>query len=361
MDMNQPALTTLYAYLTSGCNCACRHCWFVPDPSLPGRADTVLVPDQLRRVIEQALPLGLTSIKWTGGEPTFHPRFPDFLAMQREFGLTGSIETNGMLVDAELAAGLRESGVHSVSVSLDGAEAATHDAIRGVKGGFERTCRGIRALVAAGYRPEIILTLQRANLAELPELFTLANELGAGAVKLNVLQPVLRGQKLAQEGEALAVNEILEVARSIEAAAEKHGNIPIQLDVPMAFRPLSGVLSGENAGSCNIMHVLGILPSGQYALCGVGQHVPELAMGGIDEVELEKVWREHPILVRIRLGLPRKLQGVCSRCLMQSGCLGSCIASNYQLSGDLLAPYWFCRQADEAGLFPKQRLRPKKL
>lgn len=351
-----PELSSFYVYLTEGCNCACRHCWIVPERAASQPA-ALLAPVVLRRAIIQALPLGLNSLKWTGGEPTYHPAFQDFLRLQKEFGLSAIIETNGMLLDERLATLMRECGVERPSVSLDGPSAATHDAIRGVAGAFDKTLAGIRHLAAVDYRPELILTLQRSNYEELDEFIALAESLGAGSVKLNILQPVLRGETLANAGGGLTLVELLDVAKRLEMGHAKGFGIPLSMDVPMAFRPLSRILSGEHDGVCNIQHVLGILPRGTYALCGVGQHVPELALGDVLGVELEELWRNHPVLQQLRAGLPERLQGICKECLMRSACQGSCVAANYQVSGDLLAPYWFCRQADEQGLFPLSRRR----
>ena len=349
-----PPLQTFYVYLTSGCNCACRHCWIVP--KAPGE-NIVLDPPVLRRAIEQALPLGLQSLKWTGGEPTLHPDLPRLLGIQKEFGLTASLETNGLLVDSRLADLLRDSGVASVSVSLDGARGVTHDAIRGVAGGFARTCAGIRALVESGYRPELILTLQRSNVGEIDDYLALAVSLGAGSVKLNVMQPLLRGAELAARGEAMTVTEVLELARRLEEEWRVRCAVPVILDVPLAFRPLGALLDGNAGGVCDITHILGILPGGEYALCGIGSHVGELVMGKVAEVELAGIWCEHSLLTRLRAGLPGELRGICANCLMKAACRGSCIAANYQAAGNLFAPHWFCREADERGLFPASRRR----
>ena len=311
--------------------------------------------DALRQAIEQALPLGLTSLKWTGGEPTLHPQFSEFLKMQEDFGLTGAVETNGMLVTRALAEQMKASDVFQVSVSLDSADEVVHDAIRGVKGGFKQTVKGIETLVSAGFQPELILTLQRVNYKELAKFFALAEDLGAGSVKLNILQPVLRGKKLLLEGEGLSVREILGISEAIETEYTKSTSLTIHLDLPMAFRPLAKILSGEKAGVCKILNILGVLPHGEYALCGVGQHVPELAMGDVMTTSLQEVWSSHLVLQQVRGGLPERLQGICSQCLMKSACLGSCVAANYQLSGNLLAPYWFCEQAHAEKIFPNSR------
>jgi len=59
--------------------------------------------------------------------------------------------------------------------------------------------------------------------------------------------------------------------------------------------------------------------------------------------------------MQLREGLPHRLTGICSRCIMRARCIGSCIAQNYYRDGSLWAPYWFCELADEAGLFPASR------
>jgi hypothetical protein len=41
---------------------------------------------------------------------------------------------------------------------------------------------------------------------------------------------------------------------------------------------------------------------------------------------------------------------------MKHICLGSCIAQNYYRTNSLWTPFWFCEQAEEAGLFPDSRI-----
>jgi radical SAM protein with 4Fe4S-binding SPASM domain len=92
-------------------------------------------------------------------------------------------------------------------------------------------------------------------------------------------------------------------------------------------------------------------------MCGIGVQIPELSYGQIGQDALEKVWAEHPMLQTLRQDLPAKLEGVCANCLFQAQCLGSCVAENYHQTRRLTAAFWFCAQAEEAGLFPLARLR----
>ncbi len=69
----------------------------------------------------------------------------------------------------------------SITVSLDGTNAGTYAAIRGVDA-FHKVCEGIRAVAVAGVQTSVRVTLQRANYRELPRFVSLAHELGAAQV-----------------------------------------------------------------------------------------------------------------------------------------------------------------------------------
>jgi SynChlorMet cassette radical SAM/SPASM protein ScmF len=353
-----PMLNELYVYVTNRCNCACRHCWIIPAEQSNRRQDkTHFIDSQLLdRAIREALPLGLKALKWTGGEPTIHPDFDQLLQVQKEHRLAGRMETNGMAVTLALAELMQDCGVSEVSVSLDGASAATHDHNRNVIGGFDRTLVGIRALVEAGYQPELILSLLHSNLGEIEDFLSLASELGAGSIKFNVVQPSLRGADLYADGGVPSVRQILEIQKKVLEEWPQRYGLPIMLDVPMAFRPLHEMFAENGLSRCGIFNILGLLANGHYALCGVGENETELVFGPAGCGQIKNIWNDHVQLKRLRAELPGGLRGICGRCLMRGACLGSCVATNYEHSRDLLAGYWFCEEAEKEGLFPTCRL-----
>ena len=126
-----PALTEIYLYLTGSCNLKCRHCWIAP--SFGTTAGKRLPWCELKKIIEQAMPLGLRSIKLTGGEPFLHPEINRILYALREMKLSIRMETNGTLIGEEEARALRDAEV-SFSISLDGPTAPLHDDLRGIAG-----------------------------------------------------------------------------------------------------------------------------------------------------------------------------------------------------------------------------------
>jgi SynChlorMet cassette radical SAM/SPASM protein ScmF len=354
-----PQLTCLYAYLSSRCNCHCCHCWIMgAGPSRP-TSEAFLGVTAFDQAVQEALPLGLKSVKFTGGEPTLHPQLPVILQIAHRHGLTSRMETNGIAINQDLAVGLAANGCSFVSVSLDSARPEVHDRIRGLTGAFQKALTGIDHLLAQSVRVQVIMTLMRANVGEMEDVLALASRIGVGSVKFNLLQPTLRGLDLYQSGEALSVDDILECRTRLEGElAGRRNGVEVFLDVPVAFRPLRRLINGDRQGLCGILSILGILADGHYALCGIGENVPDLVFGRVGKDSLAVLWRENPTLRAIREGVPDQLTGVCGRCLLSRACLGACIAQNYYRTGSLLGPYWLCEEALELGRFPEGRLKP---
>ncbi len=352
-----PRLNQLYFYLTEGCNLACRHCWLAPRLQIKGNQYPTLSVEAYEQAIREAKPLGLTGIKLTGGEPLLHPHLLRLLEIARREEMRVTIETNGLLCTLALAVEIAKCEPY-VSVSLDGADAETHEWVRGVPGSFEQAKQAIRHLVAAGVLPQVILSIMRRNVDQVDAVIRLAEELGAASVKFNVVQPTARGEKLHDAAETCAVAELVQLGRRVETELASATRLKLYFDYPQAFRSLKRIASADGCGVCGILGILGVIPNGAYALCGIGEHVPDLVFGTIGQDSLEQVWRQHPTLQSLRAGLPRRLEGVCSRCLLKWRCLGSCVAQNYYRTSSLFAPFWFCEEAERNGLFPSSRLMP---
>ena len=213
-----------------------------------------------------------------------------------------------------------------------------------------------RKLIGAGNFLQIIFTVKRSNVGQVAAIVRMAEELGADSVKFNVVQPTARGQHLHDVQATLNITELIELGRHAERELAPRTDLRIYFDYPQAFRDLNRIAGADGCAVCGILGILGVLASGRYALCGIGEQVPDLVFGEVGKDLLEEVWRENVVLKGLRAGLPERLEGVCSRCLMNGRCLGSCVAQNYYSTGSLWAPFWFCKQADEAGLFPPSRL-----
>ena len=229
-----PPLTSLYMYIAGSCNLACRHCWITPTYRPDGSDGQFIKLEYVEKAIREAKPLGLRSVKLTGGEPLLHPQFREIARLIHDAGLDIVIESNGTLIDDELARFLRDRRVCFVSVSIDGATAETHDALRSVPGSHQRALAGIRALVGVGFRPQLICTLHRGNVSEMKETVALAERLGCGSVKFNHVQRVGRGEEYADK-HGLEVLELVELHREVETDLVPQSRVPIHFDIPYAI------------------------------------------------------------------------------------------------------------------------------
>jgi SynChlorMet cassette radical SAM/SPASM protein ScmF len=351
-------LRFIYFYLTEGCNLACRHCWLAPQYQRADQSLSALPLELINSIIQQAKPLGLSGVKLTGGEPLLHPQIEEIVEVIKKEGLQLTVETNGVLCTPRLARKIAQCKRALVSVSLDGADAKTHEWVRGVPGCFDQAVKGVQTLVDAGLKPQIIMTLMKRNKDQVAEMIALAEGLGAASLKFNIIQPTARGETMYRNDEALSIQEALSLGEIVENRLSKNCSIKIFYDQPLCFRPLGRIFGddGNGFGTCGIQGILGVLPDGSYALCGIGENVPCLVFGhaGIDR--LEDIWNGSVVLKELREGLPSRLEGVCADCMMKSRCLGKCIAQNYYRSKDLWKPFWFCEEAAKEGLFPKNRL-----
>jgi SynChlorMet cassette radical SAM/SPASM protein ScmF len=352
----------IYLNLTDRCNLRCQHCWLssemMPSMGGPSRAmgkegESLSVP-LMTEVIRQAKPLGLHTVKLTGGEPFLRNDVVDFVSLFHKEGLAVDIETNGTLVDRSTAQSLRALGVRAISVSLDSADPAPHDRFRGVKGAFEGATNGIHHLVGQGVRTQVIMSLFRGNAGQIEPLARLSVELGARLLKINPILPMGRGKTMVQGKRTLSVEELVKTSRWVKEELQPRVNIPLHFSLPIAFRPLTEIMAG-NCPECAILNILGIVANGDISFCGIQRIQKDLVMGNVRSDRLGAVWMSHPLLKAMREMIPGQLEGICGRCFFKQRCMGSCLACTYYLEKSFTAPYWFCQEAFEKGLFPRTR------
>ncbi len=356
-------LNQIYFYLTEGCNLRCRHCWIAPKYQSESGSYPALDLELFKSIIGQAKPLGLAGVKLTGGEPLLHPRINEILEYIQTEDIGMTLETNGVLCTPELAGKMGACKNSFVSVSLDGADSETHEWVRGVEGCFDEAIEGLRNLASEGLRPQVIMTIMRHNKEQIEQVVRLAERSGAGSVKFNILQPTARGEKMHESGEALSIEELVDLGQWVENTLKAKTNLGVHYSHPVAFRPLGKMYgnNGDGCGVCRILSILGVLANGSYALCGIGETVPDFVFGQVATDRLEDVWNNNPLLLELREGLPKRFEGICGRCLMRGICLGSCVAQNYYRSRNLWAAYWYCDKAHSRGLFPETRIFPTAL
>ena len=348
--------------VTRSCNLACVHCRAsaVGGP-YAGELDT----GQCRKLLDEIAAVGKPVVILTGGEPLLRPDVYEIAAYGDQKGLRMVLATNGTLVDGKVAAKLIRSGIRRVSVSIDGPNAESHDAFRGVPGAFAGAMTGIEAMKRAGLEFQINTTITRANLPRIRQLHDLAHDLGAAAHHIFLLVPTGRGKELAgQSISALEYEKTLDwfyemeltCAMQLKATCaphyhrilhqrrrEKQGAEKTPKPEPVAAsagkpsevrnggHPLHAVTRGCLGGSafCFISH------TGQVQPCGY----LELDCGNVIERGFREIWNESRIFRDLRdLG---RYEGKCGRCEFIRVC-GGCRARAYEATGNYLAEEPLC-------------------
>jgi MoaA/NifB/PqqE/SkfB family radical SAM enzyme len=205
--------------VTERCNLSCLHCiTLAPERTREGTARTLSpwLLDRLRDAFDTAAYVGFVH----GGEPLAAPILFDVLGAVRaargDSPTVIHLLTNGILLTERTAARLIEAGVSSISVSLDGASAATNDAIR-AGGRFDQITANVRRVtslrrsLAADLRIGVSSVLMQQNAGEIERLVELCADLGVDWLKLEEAVPAtpFAARSLLRElsGRARAVGE----------------------------------------------------------------------------------------------------------------------------------------------------------
>jgi len=348
-------LNSVYLYMTSGCNLKCSHCWLNPTYARTTDETEGITVDDVKKIIAEGKPLGLSNMKLTGGEPFLNGSVFEIIEVISSAGLTMDIETNGVLIDDEAAAFLKNHSFTTISVSIDGSTPDYHDAFRGVKGSWDDAVAGTSRLIEAGLNVQIIMSLLEDNAGDIENVVSMAKRLGANSVKFNPVTAMGRGERLTERGKTLSVAKLIDLLPWVEQELAQRYSITTFFSMPNAFKKIHDFFNGNNA-QCHIFNIIGVIATGDVSICGIGKEEPELVIGNIRKDNLADLWENSVVLNDLRRVVPRELKGVCGKCILKGLCLGACRAHAFVLTRDLTAPDRICQEAYDLGLFPETRI-----
>jgi MoaA/NifB/PqqE/SkfB family radical SAM enzyme len=157
----------------------------------------------------------------SGGEPLLNPEWAQIAALLKNSGLKLWLLTSGLSLakHSSRAAQFFEA----ITVSLDGTDAETYAAIRGLNA-FDQVCAGIRAAAATGVPVGVRVTVQRANYRQLPDFIELAQRSGAHQVSfvaVDVANPHAFGRLDKFDGDLALQAQDLPVLEQLLARLER--------------------------------------------------------------------------------------------------------------------------------------------
>ncbi|MEX2532852.1 MAG: TIGR04053 family radical SAM/SPASM domain-containing protein [Nitriliruptoraceae bacterium] len=360
--------------VTRACALVCRHC----------RADAQhdadpfqLTTDQGRQLLDDIADFGRPSpmIVLSGGDPFERDDLAELVAHGRQAGLSMALAPSVTpLATRERFEQMAAAGAKAVSLSLDGASAATHDGFRGVHGVFDATLATGQTIVDLGMRLQINTTVTAGNVDELPAVLGRVLDLDAFLWSVFFLVPTGRGDALAPldpdtvedvlhwlvdvaDHFAVKTTEAPHFRRVVLQRRNAAGLDPVptfglgdtyrrlrsSLDALLAERtiptrrPRPPLDINAGRGFVFIDHVGAVYPSGFLPI----------PAGSVRERPLAEVYRDAPLFRRLRD--PSLLTGRCGRCEYRAICGGS-RSRAYAVTGDPLAEEPHCNYQPQGGI-----------
>ena len=188
----KPDLRHLFLELTLRCNEHCFHC----GSSCEYTGDEKLSVSDYERILKEVrenFDISRILLCITGGEPLLRKDFFEIMTMAKDLGYKWGMTSNATLITEETAHKLKEAGMRTISVSIDGLE-ETHDELRGMKGGYRRAMEGIGNLIEEGGFDAIQVTtvINHRNIDQLDELFRIMDRLDIDSWRVINLEPIGR-------------------------------------------------------------------------------------------------------------------------------------------------------------------------
>jgi mycofactocin radical SAM maturase len=300
--------------LTYSCNLACVHCL-----SSSGRRDPdELTPAEARAVVDEMVDMNVFYVNIGGGEPMLRPDFFDLVsyAVERRVGVKFS--TNGTKLTAERARRLTALDYLDVQISLDGATAATNDAVRG-QGSYAAARTAMDNLAAAGFGAfKVSVVVTRQNVAELDALAAMADSYGA-QLRLTRLRPSGRGVDVWDELHPTATQQRELYRWLLDRPETLTGDSFFHLSA--LGEPLEGLnLCGAGRVVCLID------PVGDVYACPFVIDRQFLAGNVRQPGGFAGVWRESDLFASLRA--PQSA-GACASCGSFDACQGGCMAAKF--------------------------------
>jgi radical SAM protein with 4Fe4S-binding SPASM domain len=299
-----------------------------------------LTTDESLALCKDLSRIGCRGAALIGGELFLRKDWYDIGSEVRRLKMSLSIVSNGLMIDEKLVGEISELEPDSVGISIDGANADTHDRIRGVKGSFVRAVDSLKLLREKDLPVSIITTVHKLNFKELPEIKNIIIKKGI-AWQIQMASPFGRFKKK----DALSLREFYSLGLFVASLKMKHS----VKDLPVAgahdFGYYSSVIPnvqldkwrGCQAGITN----LGIQSNGNIKGCLALSD--DFIEGNVRERSLVDIWNDTRCFAYNRHFKESSLSGFCRTCPHSVVCRGGCRSIAWNFTKKMDNPYCFYR------------------
>ena len=274
--------------VTDRCNLRCRYC--MPAEGVPPTAHgDILRYEELLRVAQAAVSLGIDRFKVTGGEPLVRRGITDFIRSLKS--LPGvrqvTLTTNGLLLPS-LLDGLLDAGLDAVNISLDTRDNAQYQFITRSSHTADEVLHTIR--LCAGRLPtKINAVLLPETAAQLIPLAQLAEEL---PVDVRFIERMPLGAADIGAAESVhreVIDRLHAVWPDLAPVQERRGNGPARYYASSGLRGCIGLIEAVSHAFCASCNRVRLTSTGLLKPClcyETGSDLKPLLRGGADDAAL---------------------------------------------------------------------------
>ena len=323
----RPKVYSVAIEVTAHCQQKCAYCYNAWREDNGAGMEAGEAKKLLARVDKLLGAVDVDHVTITGGEPFARRDIFELLDRVKARGVGIQIISNGGLVDDRVAERLAPFGVSYVQVTLDGPNAALHDAHVGGDGHFDKTLAGIRALRRAGVPVVGCIVVTKKNAAHVAETLALFHALGVRWMALSRFSPA--GYAAKNVAELLPSRDELLTAFRQAIPFAKATEEPMRITCTMPVPPCAVEvedLAPLEFGSCAIgtsMQEFALGPDGKLRHCtlhgrGLGAATDILD----DDVDLAAL-----VTGREIAEYKKQLPEFCEGCVHADSCGGGCGAA----------------------------------
>ena len=308
----------VYWEITRACGLACKHCRAeAQHERLPDELDL----DEARRVLDSlATATPSPVVVLTGGDPLERPDFWDILRYARGLGLHVNVAPSATpKLSRDVIRTLKENGIGAMSLSLDGSDAARHDAMRGIPGCYDMTIDAAGHVAESGIPLQVNTLVTADTLPDMEAICTRVAEMRAKRWSLFFLVTTGRGSLLPQispdQAETLLgwACEVAETLPFMVAATEApmFRRVQLQRKGKAPDAPVPGAGMRDGSGILFISYRGDITPSGFLPL----------VTGNVRDTDVLALYRDAPLFRSLRR--TDEFGGRCGVCEYRTACGGS--------------------------------------
>ena len=184
--------------LTNRCRARCVTCCEESGPDKAWRDE--LTREEALKLARDIVAAGIPYAAFGGGEPLGVPHVWEIFEILAGGGVSIKLETEGSYIDDAAADRLAALPVQCIQISVDGANAATHERVR-PGASFASATACLRRLAERGLKPQWVFVPTRLNLHEIVDAYRLAADLGCDTF---VTGPLMRLGRAAANWDSIA-------------------------------------------------------------------------------------------------------------------------------------------------------------